>query len=183
MSWSSSGIVAGLTAASLAGVGFLGYQAAANIPDTLKPKKPNAGAPAHKQRQNPLALPEKSGTGERVVYAPADRRVWLVEQKPKQQEKVIRTFPVMPSTLSPMPGAYAVTSRTGAVTGSDGVSVEHVVRFTTIENVAIGFSAALDDTMAKPDRTLKTGGVRMKRVDGKAMWKFATVGTRVVVVP
>ncbi|MDX3851275.1 hypothetical protein PV679_11675 [Streptomyces sp. AK02-01A] len=176
--------MAGLTAASLAGVGFLGYQAAANIPDTLKPKKPHAGAPAHKQkRQNPLVLPEKSGTGERVVYAPADRRVWLVEQKPRQREKVTRTFPVMPSTVSPMPGSYAVTSRTGAVAGSDGVSVEHVVRFATIENVSIGFSAALDNTMAKPDPTLKTGGVRMKRVDGNAMWKFATVGTRVVVVP
>lgn len=43
MSRSSSGIVAGLTVAAVAVVGFLAYQASANVPETLG--KPN-GAPS-----------------------------------------------------------------------------------------------------------------------------------------
>ncbi|MFJ5221434.1 hypothetical protein [Streptomyces sp. NPDC088400] len=188
MSRSSSGIVAGLTVAAVAVVGFLAYQASANVPETLG--KPNgspsgshssgsAGSPAQKPKKNPTALPEASGKGERVVYALAAKRVWLVDAK----EKVTRTFAVMPSTVSPAPGAFSVTSRSGSVTGSDGVRIEHVVRFTTVDGVVIGFSAAVDGTLTSPDPTLKTGGVRMKVGDGNAMWTFATVGSTVVVVP
>ncbi|MFI6699423.1 hypothetical protein ACIBJC_10700 [Streptomyces sp. NPDC050509] len=186
MSRSSSGIVAGLTAAAVAVVGFLAFQASANVPDTLgKPRKAapsslpsSSGAPAQKPK-DPMAVPADSGTGERVVYALADRRVWLVDEKGRST----RTFAVMPSTVSPPPGSYTVTSRSGSVTGSDGVRIEHVVRFTTVENVAIGFSAAVDGTLTSPDPTLKTGGVRMKVGDGNAMWTFATVGSKVEVVP
>ncbi|MER8069629.1 L,D-transpeptidase [Streptomyces sp. NPDC094034] len=184
MSRSSSGIVAGLTAAAVAVVGFLAYQASANVPDAFaKPKAPRtapsgaAGAPAQKPK-NPHALPAESGEGDRVVYALADRRVWLVEKN-----RVTRTFPVMPSTVSPEAGSYQVTSRSGSVTGSDGVRIEHVVRFALVGDVAIGFSAAVDGTLSSPDPTLKTGGVRMKVADGNAMWTFATVGSKVVVVP
>ncbi|MFE3602074.1 hypothetical protein ACFXP3_30710 [Streptomyces sp. NPDC059096] len=186
MSRSSSGIVAGLTAAAVAVVGFLAFQASAHVPDTLgKPTKsrpssslPPAGAPAQKPK-DPTAVPAASGAGERVVYALADRRVWLVDEKGRST----RTFAVMPSTVSPPPGSYTVTSRSGSVTGSDGVRIEHVVRFTTVDNVAIGFSAAVDGTLTSPDPTLKTGGVRMKVADGNAMWTFATVGSKVEVVP
>lgn len=184
MSRSSSGIVAGLTAAAVAVVGFLAYQASAHVPDTLaKPKTPNAvpsgsaGSPARKPKDR-LALPAESGTGVRVVYALAERRVWLVEEKDR-----VRTFAVMPSTVSPQPGSYVVTSRSGSVTGSDGVRIEHVVRFATVGDVVIGFSAAVDGTVSNPDPTLKTGGVRMKVADGNAMWTFATVGSKIVVVP
>ncbi|MFJ8002028.1 hypothetical protein ACIQ7D_33805 [Streptomyces sp. NPDC096310] len=186
MSRSSSGIVAGLTAAAVAVVGFLAFQASANAPDTLgKPTKAapsslpaTSGSPAQKPK-DPMAVPAASGTGERVVYALADRRVWLVDEKGRST----RTFAVMPSTVSPPPGSYTVTSRSGSVTGSDGVRIEHVVRFTTVDNVAIGFSAAVDGTLTSPDPTLKTGGVRMKVADGNAMWTFATVGSKVEVVP
>ncbi|MEV7088987.1 hypothetical protein AB0O07_24390 [Streptomyces sp. NPDC093085] len=188
MSRSSSGIVAGLTAAAVAVVGFLAFQASANVPKTLgKPSKaspsssssaPSAGSPAQKPK-DPLALPADSGTGERVVYALAQRRVWLVDEK----GRATHTFGVMPSTVSPDPGAYTVTSRSGSVTGSDGVRIEHVVRFATVDNVTIGFSAAVDGTLTSPDPTLKTGGVRMKVADGNAMWTFATVGSAVQVVP
>ncbi|MEV0037862.1 hypothetical protein ACFRR7_03320 [Streptomyces sp. NPDC056909] len=187
MSRSSSGIVAGLTAAAIAVVGFLAYQASANVPDETLGKPATApsasppasgGAPAQKKK-NSLAIPADSGTGARVVYALAQRRVWLVNQN----EQATRSFAVMPSTVSPLPGSYRVTSRSGAVTGSDGVRVEHVVRFTTVNDVSIGFSAAVDGTVSSPDPTLKTGGVRMKVADGNAVWTFATVGSVVVVVP
>lgn len=179
----SSGIVAGLTAAALAAVGFLAYQASANVPDSLaKPAAPSSAAPGPSgspvKKPDPLVVPATSGTGKRVVYALKARRVWLVSASGKAQ----RTFPVMPSTINPKPGAYAVTSRTGQTAGSDGVPIEHVVRFATVGGATIGFSAALDNTMPSPDPTSKTGGVRMKRADGDALWSFTTVTSKVVVV-
>ncbi|MCX4730101.1 L,D-transpeptidase [Streptomyces sp. NBC_01363] len=185
MSRGSSGIVAGLTAAALVAVGVLAFQASANAPDNLAAPKPKASATATehakpKKKSRPAALPKGSGTGTRVVYALADRRVWLVDG----DGKVTRTFDVMPSSLNPLPGTYRVnTPRSGAPTkGSDGVMIEHVVRFAMVDDVAVGFSAAVDGSMESPDPTLKTGGVRMSRADGDAMWDFAMVGTKVVVV-
>ena len=66
-------MVAGLTAAALAAVGFLAYQASANAPDTLgKPGTPSHAPPRPVPRaeaKDPLAVPADSGTGARVVYA------------------------------------------------------------------------------------------------------------------
>ncbi|MFF1645569.1 hypothetical protein [Streptomyces sp. NPDC058240] len=186
MSRGSSGIVAGLTAAALVAVGVLAFQASANAPDNLAAPKPKASATATehakpKEKSRPAALPAHSGTGKRVVYSLEDRRVWLVDA----DGKATRTFEVMPSALNPLPGTYQVnTPRSGAPTkGSDGVMIEHVVRFAMVDDVAVGFSAAVDGSMESPDPTLKAGGVRMSRADGNAMWDFALVGTKVVVLP
>jgi len=184
---SSSGLVAGLTAAALAVVGFLAYQASANVPANLGASKPPSAGPsatapgptASAKAKDPLAVPAGSGTGVRVVYALGDRRVWLVDAN----DQAKRTFEVMPSTVSPEPGSYTVTSRSGNVSGSDGVPVEHVVRFASVDGVTVGFSAAVDGSMTSPDPTKKTGGVRMKPADGDALWVFATVNSKVVVVP
>ncbi|KUH37586.1 hypothetical protein ATE80_17430 [Streptomyces kanasensis] len=183
--------MAGLTAAALAAVGFLAYQASAGAADLRSRTKPAstaspspATAPAApgsagKPAPDALALPPRSGSGERVVYALGDRRVWLVDDG----DKVLRTFPVMPSAVSPTPGTYTVTSRTGKVRGSDGVQVEHVVRFAVVDGVTVGFSAAVDGSMSSPDPSRRTGGVRMARADGDALWTVATVKSTVVVVP
>ncbi|KPC80079.1 hypothetical protein ADK82_21625 [Streptomyces sp. NRRL S-4] len=186
MARGSSGIVAGLTAAAVAAVCFLAYQAAANAPDSVAAPSGKASAPSAspssakpKATKEPLAVPEDSDAGARVVYALKDRRVWIVDGG----EKALRTFTVMPSTVSPLPGVYRVTSRSGSIKGSDGVLIEHVVRFASVDGVVVGFSAAQDDSMASPDPTARTGGVRMKRADGDALWTFATVGAKVVVVP
>ncbi|MET9432894.1 hypothetical protein [Streptomyces sp. NPDC006551] len=178
--------MAGLTAAAVAAVAFLAYQASANAPADVsaKPRTPSAapsaattGGPA-KPVRDPLAVPGNSGTGARVVYALSERRVWLVDEK----NQATHTFSVMPSTVHPVPGAYRVTSRSASVKGSDGVRIEHVVRFTTVEDVTIGFSAAVDGSLPTPDPVRKTGGIRMKRADGDALWAFATIGAKVVVV-
>ncbi|MDG4864847.1 hypothetical protein P8605_42530 [Streptomyces sp. T-3] len=183
MARSSSGFVAGLTAAALAGVCFLAYQAQAHAPDSLaKPSKDATSTTPRspKDKADPTALPEASGRGERVVYALGADRVWLVGEDGKAQ----RTYKVTPSTVDPLPGTYKVGSRSGpAIVGSDGVRIEHVVRFTSVENVAIGFSAAVDGSTPKPDPDRKTGGIRQSRADGDAMWDFATVGRKIVVVP
>jgi hypothetical protein len=184
---SSSGtIVAGLTAAALAAVAFLAYQASASAPaGSLKPRpdssatteRPGSSAGSdNKQPRHPV--PAGSGSGVRVVYALGERRVWLVGQ----DERVTRTFKVTPSSVSPPPGQYAVTSRSARIPGSDGVTVEHVVRFTSVDGVVIGFSAAVDGSLPEPGAGQKTGGIRENRADGKAMWSFAAIGTKVVVV-
>ena len=126
-----------------------------------------------------LPVPADSGSGMRVVYGLGARHVWLVNSA----GKLTRGFDVMPSTVNPPAGSYKVYSRAGSVTGSDGVQIEHVVRFTSVDDVTIGFSAAVNGSMPSPDPDRKTGGVRMKPADGNAMWPFATIGTKVVVVP
>jgi hypothetical protein len=180
---SSAGFVAGLTAAAVATVGFLAYQASATVPPELR--NPQAASPkdvsvtkAPRDKEHPAALPSGSGSGERVVYSVDDDRVWLVGHG----NKVLRTFPVTPGSVDPAPGSYAVTSRSNAVTGTDGTPVEHVVRFTSAQGVSIGFSAAVDGSTPRPEPHVKTGGIRESRKDGNAMWDFATIGRKVVVI-
>ncbi|WP_328322055.1 hypothetical protein [Streptomyces sp. NBC_00388] len=180
--------MAGLTGAALAVVGFLAYQASANAPADLAAPKPSSsasspagpsGSPTKPSKQDGRTLPPHSGTGSRVVYSLKLKRVWLVSAAGASA----RTFEVMPSVVNPRPGSYQVTSRTGSTVGSDGVPVEHVVRFASINGVTVGFSAATDNSMPSPDPQQKTGGIRMKRADGNAMWPLATYGTKIVVVP
>ncbi|MBZ3907420.1 MULTISPECIES: L,D-transpeptidase [Streptomyces] len=185
MASSSSVVVAGLTAAAIAAVGFLTYQASANAPDDLgkpsaseSPKAKQSKTPAEREKDTEDVLPEDSGTGERVVYSLDDDRVWLVGAN----EKVTRTFEVTPSTVDPTPATYTVSSRSAAVTGSDGTPIENVVRFASVDGISVGFSAAVDGSTPEPDPATKTGGIRESRKDGKAMWEFAGIGTKVVVV-
>jgi hypothetical protein len=177
----SSSIVAGLTAAAVGAIGLLAYQASATVP-AGPGKVPASASPLAKvprDRRNPLALPAMSGSGERVVYAMDEDRVWLVSD----HNRVLRTFGVRPGSVDPLPGAYVVTSRSNAVTGTDGTPIEHVVRFTSVDGVAIGFSAAVDQNAAQvPDPMVRTGGIRETRADGEAMWMFATIGVPVIVM-
>ncbi|MFJ9740975.1 hypothetical protein [Streptomyces sp. NPDC101166] len=180
MAGSSATIVAGLTAAALTTVGFLALQASATAP--TGPAEPRAQAAAARKaspgRTRSLALPASSGVGERVVYALDDDRVWLVGPG----GRVERTFTVAPGTVDPVPGSYAVTSRSSTATGTDGVPVEHVVRFTDVGDVVVGFSATTDGSIPVPDPETRTGGIRETPADGEAMWRFATIGQRIVVV-
>lgn len=183
MAGSSSGFVAGLTTAALATVGFLAYQASASAPSDLG--RPRTGgspgvsvAKGPRDGKDPAALPAGSGTGVRVVYALDADRVWLVGEG----DRVKRTFRVTAGSVDPAPGVYTVTSRSNAITGTDGTAIEHVVRFTEVEGVTIGFSAAVDGSTPLPNPSVKTGGIRESRADGTAMWDFATIGRTVAVM-
>ncbi|MER6530704.1 hypothetical protein [Streptomyces sp. NPDC001508] len=184
MAGTSSSIVAGLTAVAVGTVGFLAYQASANVPPGLGGRPAASASPAvaaskaPRDRKNPIALPAGSGRGERVVYSLDDNRVWLVGANGRVQH----TFAVTPGTVDPKPGSYEVTSRSKAITGTDGALVEHVVRFTSVDGVVVGFSAAVRDSPSVTDPSVKTGGIRETRRNGEAMWKFATIGVRVVVI-
>lgn len=191
---SAGAVVAGLTAAALAAVGFLAFQAQA-APDRparatssaspgktgekAKDGKDAAGKGKTGQEKAAAPVPAGSGTGQRVVYALGQKRVWLVGA----DGKATRTFEVTPSTAALKPGTYVVTSRAPQVVGSDGTPVEHVVRFHSLPGIVFGFSAAVDGSMPAPAANAKkTGGIRETRPDGDAMWAFAVRGTKVVVV-
>lgn len=181
MAGSSSLFVAGLTAAALTTVGVLTWQASASVPgDFGKPRA--SGTPAAKaagEQRSPTALPRGSGSGERVVYSVDGDRVWLVGAG----GKVLRTYLVEPGTVDPAPGTYAVGSRSNSVIGTDGTPVEHIVRFTSVDGVTIGFSTAVGRTRQVLDSVVRTGGIREEAADGDAMWQFAMIGRKVVVVP
>jgi hypothetical protein len=139
---------------------------------------PSPGASERKEKKEQTTLPAFSGAGKRVVYDLGRNRVWLMGR----DQEVKRTFRVSPSTVDPKPGTFRVESRAPHVTGSDGVPVENVVRFATSQGTTIGFSAALDGSLPEPERGKTTGGIRERRADGEAMWLFATIGTKIVVV-
>ncbi|MDX3458288.1 hypothetical protein PV396_41220 [Streptomyces sp. ME02-8801-2C] len=183
MTRSSSGFVAGLTAAALAGIGYLAYQASANVPQRPGTERLSSSTPVTTSRvprdiRHPNALPAGSGAGRRVVYSLEDDRVWLVGA----DNRARRSFGVTPGTVDPAPGSYLVTSRSISITGTDGIPIEHVVRFTGVEGVAIGFSAAVDGSAPQADPEVRTGGIRETRPDGRAMWEFAMTGEKVVVI-
>ncbi|WP_430542468.1 hypothetical protein [Streptomyces iconiensis] len=56
-----------------------------------------------------------------------------------------------------------------------------MVRFTSVEGVTTGFSAAVHGPTPKPDPQTKTGGIRESRADGTALWEMATVNVKAVV--
>jgi len=185
----SGSIVTALTAAALAAVGVLAWQASA-APDRVGAARPSAGpsqgaarhsAPPSRSdaRRKLLALPGSTGSGSRVVYSLSRRRVWLV----KGAGKVVRTFDVMPGTLSPPPGAYAVTVRQPSITGTDGAPVQNIVYFATIDHLSIAFDSAVDGSLPTPDPAKHTGAIRERVADGVAMWQFAVKGSKVIVVP
>ena len=90
---------------------------------------------------------------------------------------------VWPGSVSPEPGSYSVGERDDARTGSDGVAIEHVMFFATGSGLSIAFSNAVDGSSPPPAASgTKTGGIRMSKADGTALWAFGDTGTAVTVV-
>ncbi|MDX3236042.1 hypothetical protein PV392_10155 [Streptomyces sp. ME03-5709C] len=178
----------GLTAAALAAVGVLAVQASSSAEDMPRGVRPAdaGGTGASPAAASPSPSPERkdelpaaSGSGTRVVYSLRTDRVWLVGE----DGTVRATYSVVPGTVDPAPGTYSVTSRSAAGIGGDGAAIEHVVRFATVDSVVIGFSAAKDGSLPEaPPPGRQTGGIREKRTDGATLWKFAAVGSKIVVV-
>ncbi|MFJ6725823.1 hypothetical protein ACIQPQ_13010 [Streptomyces sp. NPDC091281] len=177
--------VTGLTAGAIVVVGALTVRAdqgphpvptAASPAPSAKPStsaKPSASAPP-----KTAPVPDGSGTGRRIVYALGARQVWLVDA----DDQARRTFTVWPGTVDPDPGTYTISVRKDALTGSDGVAIEHVIYFSAKSGVNIAFSNAADGSSPPPAAGKLTGGVRMPKPDGTALWAFGATGTKVHVV-
>ncbi|MFF7156688.1 hypothetical protein [Streptomyces sp. NPDC008139] len=177
----SSTLVSGLTAAALVVIAVLAAQAAGSAPDQPPQARPSTSAvksPSTKPTPKTYPLPAASGTGRRVVYSLSAKRVWLVGDA----EKVDRTYAVVAGNVAPSVGIHRVFSRRASGIGGDGAQVEHVVLFATTDGINVGFSAAADGSLAKPDPAKQTAAIRETRLDGTALWQIATIGSTVFVV-
>ncbi|MGH3415178.1 MAG: L,D-transpeptidase [Actinocrinis sp.] len=185
--------VAIMTVASLVGVGILAAQAAATAPTVSPTAKAGASSSAHPGNNaaastqpsaatDPAALPANSGSGARVVYGVAAKRVWLVSSS----NSVARTFTIVPGSVTAPTGSFGVTNKLSAVTGTDGTPVQYVVLFNEAtvsgHSTTFGFDAVANVTGLPPAPTTRTGGIRMAQADAQALWAFASLGTTVVVV-
>ncbi|MGW0143902.1 hypothetical protein [Streptomyces calvus] len=177
--------VTGLTTGAIAVVAVLAVQADGGAKPTAATSRPSPSATADAkpsakpEEKKPVAVPAGSGTGRRIVYALDQKRVWLVDASDTPR----RTFTVWPGTVSPDPGSYTIGTRTEATTGSDGVEVEHIMYFAAKSGVNVAFSNAVDGSSPPPPAPgTPTGGIRVSKDDGRALWTFGTAGTPVTVV-
>ncbi len=133
------------------------------------------------------ALPEDSGSGLRIVFDQSDQRVWLV----KADNTVERTYLVSGSRFNNLqPGSYRVQSKSRTATAFDSSgTMEYFVRFATGRTAPIGFHSVprynngeLEQTKEQLGTRLSAGCVRQWMPDAIALWDFAPIGTRVVVM-
>ena len=139
-------------------------------------------------RLNPPQLPNKSGSGRRVVYKNNLQWVWLVDA----QNNVVRVVPVSGRRGVPTPGEYRVNSQSLRSYSLDyeGVWFNNMTRFALgPEGGNIGFHA-IPTKNGKPLQTEEqlgsfqgSGCLRMSSKDAKFIFNFAKLGTKVVVLP
>ena len=90
---------------------------------------------------------------------------------------------VVAGNVAPSKGLHHVFFRRATGLGGDGKRVEHTVLFAMTGGVNVGFSAAVDGSLAKPDPAKQTAAIRATRADTAVMWQFATVGSAIDVMP
>jgi hypothetical protein len=151
------------------------------------PAAPGAdGTPAvPDERAAATPVPADSGVGRRIVFDMSDQRVWLV----REDGSVERSYLVSGSLYDNLDaGSYEVYSRSRHATGiDDSGTMRYMVRFAHGDRAAIGFhDIPVDDgelvqTRAQLGTPLSHGCIRQWRPDARALWRFAPVGTTVVV--
>ena len=158
--------------------------ASASLSAPSSPGSPDA-AENRSNAASDTTLPPASGTGRRVVFSEGRQRVWLVARG----NDVRRTYLVSGSLYDNLdPGTYEVFSRSEQAWGIDDTgTMKYFVRFAQGDNAAIGFH----DIPVDEGRRVQTvdqlgtprshGCVRQRRADAIALWRFAPLGTTVVV--
>ena len=139
-------------------------------------------------RLNPPQLPNKSGSGRRVIYKNNLQWVWVVDA----QNTVVRVMPVSGRRGVPTPGEYKVDSQSLRSYSLDyeGVWFNNMTRFALgPAGGNIGFHA-IPTKNGKPLQTEEqlgsfqgSGCLRMSPEDAKFIFNFAKPGTKVVVLP
>ncbi|WP_067420279.1 L,D-transpeptidase, partial [Carbonactinospora thermoautotrophica] len=125
------------------------------------------------------AAPARSGTGKRVVYSLSKQRVWLIDER----NRVVRYYAVSGPRRSLPVGAYKVYERASTLADDpNGPPAQYVVRFAYGRD---GKPLAFE-TVPGVD-LLATGGqpsrdVRQRAADARALWDFAPVGTKIIVI-
>ena len=135
----------------------------------------------------PTTVPTTSGAGRRVVYSKSVQRVWLVDA----DGSVASTYLVSGSVTNNLaPGRYHVYSRSRWAVGIEESGVmQYFVRFTQgPTGAAIGFHSIPTrngdplQTRAQLGTAQSHGCIRQDLPDAIALWNFAPVDTKVVVV-
>lgn len=161
---------------------------ARSVLDTDGPGRSPSGSNPSGAASAPTALPADSGTGRRIVFDQSAQRVWLVGAR---SDDVQRTYLVSGSVTNNLqPGSYSVYSKSRWAVGVDDSGVmQYFVRFTQgPTGAAIGFHSipthhgvALQ-TRAQLGTPQSHGCIRQNLPDAVALWNFAPMGTKVVVV-
>ena len=133
-------------------------------------------------------VPIKSGTGRRIVYANRQQRVWVINA----DNEVIRTFPVSGMLGQPGKGTFRVFSKSPTSYSPEfaGVTFRFMTRFAIGRNGGnIGFHE-IPIRNSKPMQTVDelgafkgSGCLRSSTQDARFIYQWATLGTKVVVVP
>jgi lipoprotein-anchoring transpeptidase ErfK/SrfK len=134
------------------------------------------------------AVPADSGSGRRIVFSQSEQRVWLMGSS---SDDVQRTYLVSGSvTHNLQPGTYSVYSKSRWAVGIDDSGVmQYFVRFTQgPTGAAIGFHSIPTkngvplQSRAQLGTPESHGCIRQYLPNAIALWDFAPVGTKVVVV-
>ena len=133
-------------------------------------------------------VPAKSGVGRRIVYANRQQRVWVINA----DNEVIRTFPVSGMLGQPGNGTFSVFSKSPTSYSPEfaGVTFRFMTRFAIGRNGGnIGFHE-IPIRNSKPMQTVDelgafkgSGCLRSSTQDALFIYRWATLGTKVVVVP
>jgi lipoprotein-anchoring transpeptidase ErfK/SrfK len=133
-------------------------------------------------------VPIKSGAGRRIVYANRQQRVWVINEN----NEVIRTFLVSGMLGQPGKGTFRVFSKSPTSFSPEfaGVTFRFMTRFAIGRNGGnIGFHE-IPVRNKKPMQTVEelgafkgSGCLRSSTQDALFIYQWATLGTKVVVVP
>ena len=133
-------------------------------------------------------VPAKSGTGRRIVYANRQQRVWVINTN----NKVIRTFLVSGMLRQPGKGTFRVFSKSPSSFSPEfaGVTFRFMTRFAIGRNGGnVGFHeiplryGKLMQTVDELGAFKGSGCLRSSTQDARFIYRWATLGTKVVVVP
>jgi lipoprotein-anchoring transpeptidase ErfK/SrfK len=133
-------------------------------------------------------VPIKSGTGRRIVYANRQQRVWVINA----DNEVIRIFPVSGMLGQPGKGTFSVFGKSPTSYSPEfaGVTFRFMTRFAIGRNGGnIGFHE-IPIRNNKPMQTVDelgafkgSGCLRSSTQEALFIYQWATLGTKVVVVP
>lgn len=135
---------------------------------------------------NPFpAVPASSGEGRRVVYCNSCQRVWLIEDN----GWVFASYTVSGRRNYPRTGTYKVFRRVNPG-WAETLRLPYFVGFTYGTTTDVGFHGIPlepDGSPIQSDSELgqyrSHGCVRQSQSSAKLMWDWATMGTKVVVIP
>lgn len=161
----------------------------ATAPTPVKVRAPKPASRTHKARNVPEA-PRDTRHGRRIVYDKALMTVWVMGE----QNQVIGRYPVVGRFDRPVMGTYRIFSKSKvAYNPNSKVTFNHMMRFTYGPDTKspIGLHAIpryYDGTAMHSVKQLglaiAAGGcVRLSEEAAAAIYKWAKVGDRVIVLP